>query len=142
MSDAAIALADELLRAAIADTSHAERRRAERLGRLLADPDGRELLFALTDEVLRATDSRRALARLRTLIEPGLPASLGPFDRTGMRLATIGAPIAPNLVAGAVARRIRAETTGVILPAADPGFASHVAKRKAAGLDLQHQLAR
>jgi RHH-type proline utilization regulon transcriptional repressor/proline dehydrogenase/delta 1-pyrroline-5-carboxylate dehydrogenase len=140
MSDAALALADQLLRAALADTSPAERRRAERLGRLLADPDGRELLFALTDEVLRTPDARRALARLRTLIEPGMPASLGPFDRAGMRLATMGSAVAPNLVAAVVARRIRAETTGVILPAADPGFASHVAKRKAAGLGLNINL--
>jgi RHH-type proline utilization regulon transcriptional repressor/proline dehydrogenase/delta 1-pyrroline-5-carboxylate dehydrogenase len=140
MPDAAVALADELLRDAIANTGHAERRRSQRLGRLLADPDGRELLFALTDEVLRTPDARRALARLRTLIEPGLPTSLGPFDRAGLRLATIAAPIAPQLVDAVVTRRIRAETKGVILPATDPGFASHVAKRKAGGLDLNINL--
>jgi RHH-type proline utilization regulon transcriptional repressor/proline dehydrogenase/delta 1-pyrroline-5-carboxylate dehydrogenase len=140
MSDAAIALADELLRAAIDGTSRVEHRRSQRLGRLLADPKGRELLFTLTDEVLRTPDARRALERLRTLVEPGLPESLGPFDRVGMRLATIAAPVAPQLVDTVVARRIRAETKGVILPASDPGFASHVAKRKAAGLDMNINL--
>ena len=40
-----------------ADTTRSERRRADRLGRLLADDAGRALLFALTDEVLRTPDA-------------------------------------------------------------------------------------
>jgi RHH-type proline utilization regulon transcriptional repressor/proline dehydrogenase/delta 1-pyrroline-5-carboxylate dehydrogenase len=140
MADAAIALADTILRRSVAETTRAERRRAQRLGRLLADPAGRELLFALTDEVLRAPDARRALNRLRSLLADGVPASFGPFDRVGLRLAAIAAPIAPKLVAATVERRIRAETHGVILPAADPAFAAHVAMRKREGVDLNVNL--
>ena len=62
-----IALAEDLLCAANGGTTARERRQAARLGRLLADPDGRELLFSLTDEVLRAPDSARAMQRLRAL---------------------------------------------------------------------------
>ena len=47
----AIALADCLLVDAERLTPRRERRRARRLGRLLADEAGREFLFALTDQV-------------------------------------------------------------------------------------------
>ena len=49
----AIALADTLLREAQANSTRRERRQLHRLGRLVADPAGRELVQRLTDEVLR-----------------------------------------------------------------------------------------
>ena len=47
LTDAA-SLTDALLRRAFAETTRGEARRAHRLGRLLADPAGRELLFTHT----------------------------------------------------------------------------------------------
>jgi RHH-type proline utilization regulon transcriptional repressor/proline dehydrogenase/delta 1-pyrroline-5-carboxylate dehydrogenase len=121
-------------------TTNGERRRARRLGRLLADPVGRELLMTLTDEVLRADDARRAMHRLARLVEPGLPRSLGPIDRLGMRLAALGGAVAPRLVAPIVRARVKAETRGVILAARDPAFARHVANRRAQGFDANVNL--
>jgi len=48
----AVMRSEALRGAALADMSPSERRRARRLGRILDDPDGRALLFALTDEVV------------------------------------------------------------------------------------------
>ncbi|HET9730739.1 MAG TPA: bifunctional proline dehydrogenase/L-glutamate gamma-semialdehyde dehydrogenase, partial [Acidimicrobiia bacterium] len=135
MSDA-VALAQSLLGRADATTTRAERRRARRLGRLLADPAGRELLFSLTDEVLRTPDARRAMRRLRALLADGVPRSIGPFDRAGLRLAELGSRLAPGPVDAVVAQRVRAETKGVILAAEDPKFARHVERRRAVGFDL------
>ena len=132
----ATALAARLLTDAAEQTRPAEHRRAARLGRLLGDPAGRELLFALTDQVLRAPDPRRSVARLDALLRAGTPRAIGPLDRAGLRLAAIAGRYAPALVDRAVEARVRAETRGVILPATDPGFARHVAKRKAEGMDL------
>jgi RHH-type proline utilization regulon transcriptional repressor/proline dehydrogenase/delta 1-pyrroline-5-carboxylate dehydrogenase len=131
----ASSLADALLHASSAQTTRAERRRAERLGRLLADPGGRELLFTLTDEVLRATDDGRAVDRLRRLVAAGLPSALGALDRAALRLAAIGGRAAPRLVAPVVRARVKAETRGVILPAHDPPFARHLASRRADGVE-------
>jgi RHH-type proline utilization regulon transcriptional repressor/proline dehydrogenase/delta 1-pyrroline-5-carboxylate dehydrogenase len=128
-------LADALLRRAIERTTSGERRRAARLGRLLADPAGRELLFSLTDEVLRTEDDTRAMHRLHTLVAGGVPRSFGPIDRLGLRLAGLGGPLLPPLAARIVRARIQAETRGVILPAADPAFARHIARRRADGYD-------
>jgi RHH-type proline utilization regulon transcriptional repressor/proline dehydrogenase/delta 1-pyrroline-5-carboxylate dehydrogenase len=134
--EAAVALAERLLRTAIDDTRPPERRQARRLGRLLGDPGGRELLFALTDEVLRTEDPTRAMGQLRTLVGHGLPHALGILDRTGMRLAALGSSATAGPVASVVRRRIRAETRGVVIPAADPALAEHIAARRAAGFGV------
>ena len=132
----AAARAEELLLTAVDETTPAERRRAARLGRLLGDPDGRELLIALTDEVLRASDPARAVRRLRTLLDGGTPRALGPLDRAALRLGAWAGRFAPRAVDRIVERRVRRETRGVILPAADPGFARHIGRRRADGMDL------
>ncbi|HEU5456747.1 MAG TPA: hypothetical protein VFU85_13800, partial [Nocardioides sp.] len=84
---AATELAERLLRAAIDGTTRSERRRADRLGRLLAAADGRALLFALTDEVLRTPQPARAMGQLRELVAAGLPEALPRPDRLGLRAA-------------------------------------------------------
>lgn len=131
---ASVALAGGLLVAAAASTTTGERRRSARLGRLLADPAGRALLFTLTDEVLRATGNGRAMARLRDLVGEGLPRSLSALDRLALRAGAAGGRLAPGPVATLVRRRIRGETKGVILPADDPGFGRHLARRAAEGM--------
>ncbi len=133
-------LAAALLRRAAADTSRAERRRARRLGHLLGDPAGRELLFTLTDEVVRTEDDRRAMHRLDALVRGGVPKALGPVDRLGMHLAAAGGRVLPGAVARAVRARVRNETRGVILPAHDPAFARHLAARRAEGIDTNINL--
>jgi RHH-type proline utilization regulon transcriptional repressor/proline dehydrogenase/delta 1-pyrroline-5-carboxylate dehydrogenase len=134
------ACADALLRAALDGTTRAERRRAARLGRLLADPAGRELLFTLTDQVMRTDDDARAARRLAALVAGCLPRSLGPVDRAGLRLAAWAGTVTPALVARVVRARVKAETHGVILPASDPAFARHVARRARAGIDCNVNL--
>src|SRR5690606_10217568 len=87
----AIGLAADLLDVSHQNESVRERRARSRLGRLLADPVGREFTLALTDQVLRIDDRRRAADRLASLVdELGVPPALGPVDRAmlvaGVRL--------------------------------------------------------
>ena len=137
---AAVERAAALLVDATDRTTFRERRRAARLGRLLGDADGRELLFALTDEVLRTPTATRSMAQLRALVEAGLPSALPPADRAALRLAAFGSRLAPGAVAAVVRRRIRAETSGVIVAAEDPAFARHVAGRRDQGFTLNVNL--
>ena len=105
MSDAdpriapAVAGAEALLRSSLEQTTWRERRRAERLGRLLGDAHGRALLFALTDEVLRTPEDDRAMAQLRALVVAGLPSALPWADRLAMRAAALGSRFAPRQLA-------------------------------------------
>src|SRR4029079_14180867 len=93
--DEAVALADKLLRDAIANSTRRERRQLHRLGRLVADTAGREMVQRLTDEVLRIPSDRRAARRFADVVdEHGLPGSLSRVDRL---LMSSGAKLAPAL---------------------------------------------
>ncbi len=133
----AIALADALLREALANSTRRERRQLQRLGRLVADPAGRELVQRLTDEVLRIRASRRAGRRFADVVtEHRLPDSLGRVDRSLMAVGARLAPLIPQVVMPLVRRRILAETKGVVLAAEDPRFAAHAERRRRGGIGL------
>ena len=133
----AIALAAALLEESQAKSSRAETRQLARLGRLINDPDGRVLVQALTDEVLRIDGHRRAARRFSDLVrELGVPPSLGRLDGMSLWLGARLAPLLPSLVMPLAIRRIRSETHGVVLPAEDTPFAAHARARAAAGVRL------
>ena len=135
--EAAIALAGRLLSAATADITPAERRRQDRLAGLIEDVEGRELVQALTDEVLRIDRPKRAANRFRRIVaEHGVPRSLGLIDRGLMAIGARLAPGLPPLVMPLATRRIVAETHGLVIPAEDPALGAHIAARRAAGVDL------
>ena len=135
--DEAIALADALLRGAFATSTRRERRQLHRLGRLVADPEGRELVQRLTDEVLRIQSDRRAARRFANVVdEHGLPGSLSRVDRLLLSAGAKLAPVLPQVVMPLVRRRILSETRGVVLPAEDPQFAEHAALRRREGIGL------
>ena len=135
--DRAVALAGELLDQSLADTTPAERRRLQRLGALLDDPAGRALIQHMTDDVLRIAQPRRAARRFRDVVATtGIPRSLGRIDRTLLRVGATVSPLAPRIVMPLSAKRIQAETAGIVLAAEDPSFADHVRKRTAEGLRM------
>ena len=133
----AVGRAAALLIAARRDTHRGERRRQVRLARIVDDVGLRELAFALTDEVLRLADDRRAAARFAAVVrELGDSSGLDAVDRASLRLGAVVAPRLPRLVMPLVRRRILAEVRGVVLSADDPAFARHVAHRTDEGFRL------
>jgi len=119
----AIELATSLLVAARDLEPRRSRRRAARLARLLDDPASMGFSLALTDEVARIDDPARAVRRLADLVAAGgEPAFLGPLDRLALQVGVAAGQVAPRVVAGAVRRRLRHETAGVVLPAEEPAF--------------------
>jgi RHH-type proline utilization regulon transcriptional repressor/proline dehydrogenase/delta 1-pyrroline-5-carboxylate dehydrogenase len=134
---AAEALAAELLMDADARRGPAERARARRVTRLLSTEAGRGLILALTDEVLRIRDPRRAAAVLHDLVSSsGVDAALGPLDRVALHAGADLAPRLPGLVLPAVRERVRSEMAGVILPAGSRRLAHHIAQRERHGIRL------
>ena len=134
---AAAALAEALLAEARALESRKEARRARRFARLAADPQSMEFTLALTDQVARIRDPRRAVQRLRALDRPG---GLGPVDAAMLRAAVVVGPAAPGSVMALLRRRVRHEAAGVVLPAADGPFGRHLARRRAEGFALNVNL--
>ena len=136
LAPAAETRAARLLATAMAGTTGKERRASRRLGRLLADDAGRDLLLDLTDQVLRIRDRKRAARRLRDLVKGGVPRSLGLIDGMGLRVLGRIAPYAPLLAERAVDWRVNRETTGVILPGENAPLGRYLARRRNEGFDL------
>ncbi len=136
-TDVVVARAADLLCASRRDTRRTERRREARLAEVVADAGLRDLTFALTDEVLRLDDDRRAAVRFAAVVRDlGGTAGLGVVDRVSLRVGALLAPRLPALVMPLVRRRILAELDGVVLPAEDPAFARHVEGRSREGFRL------
>jgi RHH-type proline utilization regulon transcriptional repressor/proline dehydrogenase/delta 1-pyrroline-5-carboxylate dehydrogenase len=136
----AVEMADGLLRAAEATITRAERRREARLGRIVADPAGRDLVQRLTDEVLRLDRPHTAARRFAALAGAGIPRSLGRVDRLLMAAGARVGRLAPPLVMPLVRRRIIAETRALVIPADDSSLTRHIRKRTKAGMQLNLNL--
>jgi RHH-type proline utilization regulon transcriptional repressor/proline dehydrogenase/delta 1-pyrroline-5-carboxylate dehydrogenase len=133
----AVTLAERLLADSLADATSRERRQQQRLAGVVHDARLRSLTFALTDEVLRFDDDRRAAARFRAIVdENGVPGSLGALDRWMLRIGAVLSRPVPRLVMPMVRARIVRESNGVVLSADDPAFARHMTARRAAGFRM------
>jgi RHH-type transcriptional regulator, proline utilization regulon repressor / proline dehydrogenase / delta 1-pyrroline-5-carboxylate dehydrogenase len=135
-AERAVEIADGLLRAAESSATSAERRRQARLGHLVADPAGRDLVQRLTDEVLRLDRPRTAARRFAALAGAGIPRSLGRADRLLMAGGARLGRLAPALVMPLVRRRIIAETRGLVISADDATLTRHIRARTHDGMQL------
>jgi RHH-type transcriptional regulator, proline utilization regulon repressor / proline dehydrogenase / delta 1-pyrroline-5-carboxylate dehydrogenase len=134
---AAERLAEELLLDAEPRRTRGERAQQRRMARLLGDADGRALVLALTDEVLRIREPRRAAKVLHELVaEYRGGAGLGGLDRLAIAAGGALAPAVPAAVIPMVRERVRREMSGVILPASPWRLARHAAKRAEQGIRL------
>ncbi|MBI4934964.1 MAG: bifunctional proline dehydrogenase/L-glutamate gamma-semialdehyde dehydrogenase [Actinobacteria bacterium] len=136
-TELAVRRAEALLSTSLERSTRRERAQQRRLAAVVHDPALRALTFALTDEVLRFGDDRRSAARLQAIVgDVGVPGSLSAMDRVLLRTGTALAARLPHVVMPLVRRRIMAESNGVVLDAADPAFARHVARRGDDGFRL------
>ncbi len=134
--DAAVALARRLLVESSATETGPERRRRERLGRLIEDPAGRSLVFALTDEVIRIDDDGRAAERFAAIVATHRTSALGRIDRALLAAGGRVARLAPRLTMPLIRRRIAAETRGIVLPAEDRPLGRHLQRRRSEGVRI------
>ena len=118
-----------------------ERNQSARMARILADPNGRELLLALTDEVLRISDPVRAAALLSSVGQdgPGLRA-FGPLDRAELLVGSRVASRLPGVVVPAVRRRVKGEMAGVILTGGTRELGRRAAQHARHGIRLNVNL--
>jgi RHH-type transcriptional regulator, proline utilization regulon repressor / proline dehydrogenase / delta 1-pyrroline-5-carboxylate dehydrogenase len=133
----AVALARRFVEEATALDAHqsrTERRRRDRLRTLVADGRAAAFTVALTDEV--AAHPRPVASAAGA--SPGWctrPTSRVPGRRPGRaRAGGRAGPAAAAVVMPLVTRRLRNESAGVILPAEDPAFAQHLARRRREGM--------
>jgi RHH-type proline utilization regulon transcriptional repressor/proline dehydrogenase/delta 1-pyrroline-5-carboxylate dehydrogenase len=137
LMEKAEALGASLLTDAESRRSRRERSQSARLARVLSHPEGRSLILALTDEVLRIRDPERAAAVLRGIVRDDVrDTGLGNIDLTALTAGAYIGSALPWAVIPAVRRRVRREMSGVILPASPRRLARHAEKRRRQGIRL------
>ena len=105
-----------------------DRSNRKRFARLLRDPRAIATTIALTDEVMRISDKRRA-ARTFQSVAHSAPSSLGLFDFVGLKIAWLSSLILPKFTMRLVEWRVRTVSRGVILGAEAPALARHLGSR-------------
>ncbi|RYD36826.1 MAG: aldehyde dehydrogenase family protein, partial [Verrucomicrobiaceae bacterium] len=130
----ALALAESLLRHAIAGRTPAERRHGAGMARLVEDAPGKQFTVRLADEVFRSHRATAEAGRLRHLARTtGVPAWLGFVQRGMLRLGLLASKAVPGLVMPAVERQLRADSSSVILPGEPAKLDRYLRRRHAAG---------
>ncbi len=145
-SDAEIAaraadLAERLLTSAIQQQTPQERAEAAKLGRLMNDSAGKAFTFAMVDEVFRSHNPTITARRWRTLLGVfGVPEYPPFFDRLLIRMGAIASRFLPGLVMKAVAQRMRADSSRVILAGEKAPLQKYLNSRKSDGfrINLNH----
>ena len=130
----AVALAEELLRAALDQRRPAEKSRARQIAGLIADPAAKALGIAMTDQLFRSADPCRAAEGWRAIVSRF--ADLRGFswrDRAMLRVGSMASRILPGVVMAAVRWRLRHDSRGVILPAESAALEKFLTTRREDG---------
>lgn len=134
VASATAALAEDLLRAALAQRTATEGAQARRMAGLISDPAAKALSMAMTDRIIRSSDAVRAARGWRAVLSCfGVPQGFGWIDRSMLRVGALASRILPSVVMTAVQQRLRADSRGVILPAESAPLAAYLAERRADG---------
>jgi RHH-type proline utilization regulon transcriptional repressor/proline dehydrogenase/delta 1-pyrroline-5-carboxylate dehydrogenase len=134
LTAAAEELATGLLTDALASRTRKDRRQARLVARMLEDPGALEFVLALTDEVMRVRDDRRAAEILGSLAGGGLPDRfLGPVDRALLRSGVAVSRRVPSVVMPLLRARVRSELAPFVVDSEPKVLARHLARRRAEG---------
>ncbi len=133
----AVELAAEWLETAHDGMLPEERKQSAQLARMMHDPCGKALTFALADQVFRPPTATRSAERFRSLIDGyGVPDYLPPLERVGMKLGALASAVAPGLVMPLVTAKLRGESESVILPGESERLRPHLEMRREAGMKM------
>lgn len=139
--DRAVAQAEQWQHRANHLRSRGERRRHRQMARLLAHPGDTVLLGRMIDRCFRSRDPRRVAEQMRSLLhEHGLPHFLGIAEHVMLRLflalpTRLSALCVPLLI-----ERLRAGSSGLIVPGEPEALRAHLHRRRAQGvrINLNH----
>ncbi|MEZ4863654.1 MAG: bifunctional proline dehydrogenase/L-glutamate gamma-semialdehyde dehydrogenase [Caldilineaceae bacterium] len=141
LADEAVGLAAQLLTAAQAQQSAAEKRQAAKIAGMMADPKGKTMTMALSDQAFRSHDPARINDQILHLIEDyGVPAYFADWEQVALDLGSRIGQYIPHLVVPFVVAKLRAETSNVILPGEEDALRAYLKKRREQGtrLNLNH----
>lgn len=137
IANEAVNLAASLLREANECQTRRERVHAAKLARLMADPRGKAVTIAMTDQVFRSGRYDRIANQLHHLIKRhGVPCYLSMWERVALWFASAVGEYIPRLVVPRVVARLRSETHTVILSSEEPALSGYLKRRRDDGLRI------
>lgn len=134
-------LAQQLWKRALQLQRPAEQRRNHLLAAMMADDGGQTLTTLLTDRIFRTQTPRKLASEVSYLLDAlGVPTYLALHERWQLGLAAFVGRFMPKTVARGMERRIRAETSHLLLPSQGSLLARYLAERRAQGVrvNLNH----
>lgn len=135
--DAAVALAAELQREAVALQSAAERRQQAELDRMLKSPADKATLVELTDQAFRSHAAARTAEQFTHILDvQGIPRFFSPLDQALLLGFQTFGDWLPSVTVPMVKSHLRHETANVVLPAEPELLHEHLAARRAQGLRM------
>jgi RHH-type proline utilization regulon transcriptional repressor/proline dehydrogenase/delta 1-pyrroline-5-carboxylate dehydrogenase len=134
--DRAVARAARWMSVAEHVRTRRERANRRRLTRLLRDPAGLPVTMALTDEVMRISDSERAAATLQSAARSSNRRALGLRDHLGLTALARLSSVLPAPSMALVHWQVREASEGIILPAERRALRAHLEHRAAEGAHL------
>ncbi len=133
----AVALAANLLEMANAQQTRSERQQAQKIARMMDDPNGKALTIALSDQVFRSHRPQRIASQLAYLLDGyGVPSYMQAWERGALAAGGTFGKLAPHAVVPPFTARLRQETRTVILPGEEAPLTSYLARRRADGMRL------
>ncbi len=137
LPERAVILAQDLLAAAKANQSDAERDQAQKIARMMDDPRGKALTIALADQAFRSHRPARVADQLRHLLDRyGAPGYMEWWERSALNLGGVLAHYLPSMVVPPLVARLRQETRTVILPGEEAELRRYLQKRRQGGTRL------
>jgi len=115
---AAIELAERLLRRAAELQTPQERRQQAELDRMIANPEDKATMVELTDQAFRTRTPWRVADQLTHILDlQGVPRFFSPLEQTMLRGFQSFGGYLPGVAVPLVKEKMRRETANVILPA-------------------------
>lgn len=135
ISERAVKLAAELLRASRSRETTAERAHSAQMARMMQDEAGKKFTIIMTDQILKIEQPNRAAQRLRGLVDRfGYPKFLKSWDRTKLWAGNFLAGVAPGFVMPQINQQVRKQSSNVIISAEPAKFANYFRERTAQGI--------
>lgn len=136
-AEAAVELAERILRDAIAAQTEPERRYAAKIAGMMNDPAGKKLTMLMPDQAFRSENPERVAAQVRYLTaQYGIPAYMPWTDQLALWAGNMAGRVLPNFVVPQIVEKLRDETRSVILPGEQAPFKAYLDERRAGGTRL------
>ncbi|MEL7500277.1 MAG: bifunctional proline dehydrogenase/L-glutamate gamma-semialdehyde dehydrogenase [Planctomycetota bacterium] len=131
LGDAAVELAAEILQASRDRESSEEKNRSAMMARMMHDEDGKKFTIAMADQVLRMRRPARAADRMNRLVDQyGVPKYFTGFDQLAFRVGTTMADWMPSIVMPQIRKKVRDDSSHVIISAEQDDFKRYLANRE------------